>query len=764
MRTLHSLLTLSLLPAASLAVFGCISGKSNDLPVLRDTPTTPTAPAPEPTVAPAAVEAGVPGLDKLTVTSIDFGNVPCGTTPDAKSIELHNGGSAPLTFDASLHTSSFSLDVASGTIAAGGKQLLTLRARKVDALTTAGAIVEDTLVISTNAPGLAKVSVPVRLVASGATIVLDPAMVGFGQVQLSAAAADVPISLKNAGNVAASVSIVSPSNADFSVTWAGSPGAATVAAGQSLAGLKAGFRPTVAGAKAETLAIQVKGPLCGDSAPSLRISGEGTTAAVRVTPSALDFGTTACGGTAPERTVTITNDYDFAITYQASLSKGTSSPYSLPAATGSVPAHGSADVRVTPLAIPAQANLGSQTYGDTLTLSTTAPGVSPVSVALTQSAVGSIVGVSMPTTDFGTLNPGGSATLPFTVTNSGNQTATVTVAASGAGFSAQLAAPTTVAPNNPRSGTVTFTPTASGRSTGTLTVTPTTALCAPAPAAIALSGAVTGPVASYTSAVAFVAVCGQQAPTDKIVTITNSGAAALTIGSVTTTAPFVVVAAPTGAIAPGQSATITVRAPAAVVGTDRGGTSRTGTLSFQTNEGGTPTRQVGLSVAYNGANLDYLDAQGQVIAPATPVYNYSVAACAATPNPNPWQAYSVRNSGNTDVTVTSLAQISADGSASVSFAGFAPVTTDCYNGCASGRYCSQYRCVPGTGDRSVRAGQTVSGAISATTYMACAVQYGGNPHTTGTGDAVCIPLPALIVSAPFTHGPQTQYCYCPQPQ
>ena len=100
-------------------------------------------------------------------------------------------------------------------------------------------------------------------------------------------------------------------------------------------------------------------------------------------------------------------------------------------------------------------------------------------------------------------------------------------------------------------------------------------------------------------------------PSRATIAISNTGDTPLTLTSpilssgFTMTTPFPIT------IAAGQSSNLQVRASAAVIGTDRGGTSRTGTLRFDLSDGGKrPTRWAvdirrgDLSISHRNARAD----------------------------------------------------------------------------------------------------------------------------------------------------------------
>jgi len=155
-----------------------------------------------------------------------------------------------------------------------------------------------------------------------------------------------------------------------------------------------------------------------------------------------------------------------------------------------------------------------------------------------------------------------------------------------------------------------------------------------------------GPVAVLPSPASLTATaeCGVTTPPISELTIGNSGSQALVISAAQASGGFVVTTALPLTIASGGQAKLAVRPPAAVIGTDRGGATKTGTLTLTTNEPGAPARTVALSATVVGANLAFTDAAGQAL-PSPIQITSATDAC-----PAPLAVF-VRNTGNAPMTV-----------------------------------------------------------------------------------------------------------------
>jgi hypothetical protein len=577
------------------------------------------------------------GTETVTTTPIDFGTAGCGSAPSPamKTYSLENTGPVPITYSATA-SSIFSISgPASGTVAPGATGSITIVAGTVPTSTNPGFSVSGTLAITTNIPGFTNVSVPLTVTAQGGQLVA-PATVGFGSQQVNTTSSPLSFALQNIGNAPVSVSFGTPSDGEFSITGGGS-----IAPGATLTGASATFSPSSAGAKSATAAVNVTGALCA-TPPNLSIplSGTGTTAQVSIGPSPLSFGSVACGQTAAPQTVTIKNGYTTPITYTAALA-GAPSPFSISSTGGSVPANGQVAITVTPAAIPATgANLAAGGYSDTLTVGTSAPGTTPLAIPLTETASGVILALNMANTNFGTVTS--SATLPFSVVNTGNATANVGTTVTGTGFSASLTS-STAGGGATDNGNAVFTAIGNGNFTGTLAVTTTSPLCAPLPPAITMTATGAVPVISAPAAVAVTATCGvasigmsaQGAPqqnqaaatgTTTNITLLNSGNAGASYSVTGTTGTnFTVTSGGSGTIPAGGNATIVVTGtvPAGAAG----GATPTGTLTFTTSEANNPVHTVTINSTIYGANL--------LTAPAP----FTVPACNGA-------FYTIWNSGN----------------------------------------------------------------------------------------------------------------------
>ena len=452
--------------------------------------------------------------------------------------------------------------------------------------------------------------------------------------------------------------------------------------------------------------------MCASPATVVSMSGTGTTSPVSVGPSPLDFQTTECGKTAASQQVTIKNGSTAAINYTTALAAGASSLYSVDAPKGSVPAGGQVTLNVASAAIPVPGDIKADAYDDTLTVTTDAPGSQPALVQLKQSAKGGILALAMTTTDFGPVQ-NTTATLPFTITNTGNEDVTVTPAIVGAGYAVALTSGSTVkAGGGTAPGNVTFTAMDDNKDTGTLSVTSSGALCAALPAAIGLTAQSQIPVAQTAATLSGSSTCGGGASSATLL-VQNTGLAPLVIKSAVSQGGLFSVGSLPPAIAAGQSANLVVTIGAPPPGT-RGGTSVSDALVITTNEPTNGSHSVPVSIAVHGANLGFIDANGATIKTLT------INACGLF--------YGVSNTGDLSATVIGASPYPATSLNSVNFG----------NGQAPAAFTAP-------GGAVVTPGKPVLDIVRSFTFSGCPVSTSAS-FTNAPGDPVCVPLPTLAIT------------------
>ena len=582
-------------------------------------------------------ESGPDGAPSVVVsnTPVDFGPADCGSTPATKTYSVQNSGPISVTWSAQASAPFTIQGTNSGTVAPGSTATITLGVSAIPTTSTAGVAITGTLTVTTDVPGFTTVQVPLSVTPQGGSLVLSPSPVAFGQQEIDTTSNPLAFSLTNVGNAAVTVAFGTLSDPEFALAGSGA-----IAPGAALAGTSATFTPTVNGTRTAVAAINVTGALCASQATSVGLSGTGSAAPVNIGPSPLDFKTVSCGTAGPPQAVTITNAGPAAITYLAALGKGDGgSPFAIDSHSGSIPVNGSVTVNVTPKVISVPANLAPDGYDDTLTITTTAAGAVPFTIPLKESASGAVLSVTMGNSNFGTVQ-NQTANLPFTVTNTGNVDAIVSVSTTGNGYGAVLTQGNVATANGGSvSGTASFAATSNGAAAGTLVVSTTTPQCNTPAQPVALSAVGAVPVVTSAPSVALSTTCGSLPGSQGTLTLQNTGnaPATLTVSSPSPFNSYFAIAAPPAptTIAAGGTATITLQGtiPSNPIFANQavGGQTVAGTLTFTTNEPSNPVHSVEVDNSINGANIL--------------VTEYGTATC-DTP-----EAFTITNTGNMDATV-----------------------------------------------------------------------------------------------------------------
>lgn len=279
----------------------------------------------------------------------------------------------------------------------------------------------------------------------------------------------------------------------------------------------------------------------------------------------LSFGAVDCGATAAARAVTVENLGSQAFTFKAELSGGAASPFTLAPKVAMVPGHGKVVITVTPLAIPSTSAVPG-TYGDALTVTTDLVGDHPRLIPISETAQGAILAFDTQAIPFGQVPVSSSQSSTFHVTNSGNAPAKLQL---GIGMPSALAfavnqTTTALAAGESLTANVTFSPTSTGPFTSSVMIMPITgtALCAPLPSGVALSGVgENGGLALSSNAITFGPTsCGTTSAAQSL-KLTNSGNAPLTWSASLANrspSPYTVSPAMTGSLAAGASIDLSI--------------------------------------------------------------------------------------------------------------------------------------------------------------------------------------------------------------
>jgi len=499
--------------------------------------------------------------------SVSFGNVAVGQSA-TQTVTLTNNGTEMLTVSG--------ISVSGTGFTASGPQLpLALNPGQSASISagfkpTVGSTENGLIKITCNAPGS-----PMQVALSGTgavagALTATPASISFGSVAVGSQTTQT-LQLANTGNQSATISNVAWSGTGISVSGFTAP--LTLAAGKT-ADLTITYKPVSSGTLAGTVSVSSNA-----ANPSLviNLSGTATSSTLTSTPSSVSFGNVAVGQSATQ-TVTLTNHGTVTLTVSGISVAGagfTASGPKLPIAL-------SVGQSITVSAI-FKPTVGNQDTG-TITITSNAsdsPSLVPLSgTGLTAAALTA----SPAAIAFGNVAVGSQATQTLQLSNTGNQSATisnVTWSGTGVGVSG-FTAPLTLAAGQAAKLTVTYKPVSSATLAGTVSISSN---ATDPTMVIALSATATSSTLAATpSSVSFGnVIVGSN--TSQTVLLTNIGTSQVTISSVTPSVAGVAVSGITTpvSLAPGTSATFT----AAYKPTGTG--NITGTITVASNAVGSPT-------------------------------------------------------------------------------------------------------------------------------------------------------------------------------
>jgi len=425
---------------------------------------------PEDTGAPEAGAVNVTGgrpILQLATGSIAFGAVTCGTQAAARGVLIANAGDAPLDYEASLLGTGFTLAGASkGTIPPGSSASIALAGPAVQADAIPGVTVSAKLRIVTNDPSHGDIQLPITLTPTGARLQVSASSLGLA----GPGSGSAQLTFTNQGNAPVDVALSLPAGSPFHV-----PAAVHVPPGGS-----APARVDFASASdvAADLVIAAQGALCGAAPAVVHLSAHAVAAGVPyVTVTKLDFGPLDCGAPSSQ-SFDLVNGSDEPVAFTGHVETGA---FTFSPPSGTVAAHDTAHVVVT-------ANV-KQTPGSaaTDTLVFTAPpyATTDLTVALDATAHGAILQVQPASLTF--ASPSATSSQPFTITNTGDAPAAVSLDVTGDPAFTTSAQVITVSPSSPGSISVTFQPPASGTYHASIGFA-AQASCGPVPGAISLDG------------------------------------------------------------------------------------------------------------------------------------------------------------------------------------------------------------------------------------------------------------------------------------
>ena len=510
----------------------------------------------------------------ISPSSLTFASTTVGVTSAAQTVTLQNTGTATLNIASILTTGDYSRTTTCGATLAATLSCTV----DVKFTPTATGSRTGTLSFTDNATGSPQtVTLTGTGVAPTAPVVsFSPSSLLFPSTTTGVTSASQAVLLTNTGNAALNITSLTPSG-DFAILSTGC--GATLGAGVGCT-INVNFTPTATGSR-NGLVTMVDN--AAGSPHTVPLSGTGTAPLIPVasiSPTSLTFPNQIVTTTSAAQTILLTNDGNGPLSITSIVASGDFSRTTTCGATLAATTTCSVSVTFTPTA--------TGTRNGTIAFTDNASG-SPQTVTLTGNGVPapqpavtlSPTSLTFPSQTVGTtstaqvvqLTNSGTATLNLTsVTITGN----FAISANNCGLTLGATLSCNIS--------VTFTPTASGNRTGTLSFTND----APgSPQTVSLQGsglALTFPAASITpTSLDFGNQVVLTGSTTKLVTLTNTGSAALNIASITASSEYSVDSTTCGAsLAINVGCQVNVKFTPSAIGT------RPGTLSFTDNAAGSP--------------------------------------------------------------------------------------------------------------------------------------------------------------------------------
>ncbi|MBV8945592.1 MAG: choice-of-anchor D domain-containing protein [Solirubrobacterales bacterium] len=365
-------------------------------------------------------------------------------------------------------------------------------------------------------------------------VTLSPQSLSFGAQQTGTSSGPQTVTLSNTGSAALSISSISftGTNAgDFSQT---NNCPSSLANGANCT-ISVSFAPTGAGIRAASLQVTDN---ASDSPESVSLSGTGTAPTVALAPSSLTFGSQLVGTTSGAQTVTLTNSGTAPLTVSSISVTGANAgdfaeANSCPIAPATLAVNGSCTISATFAPTAAGGRTAAIQVADNAANS-------PQNVSLSGSGVAQAPAVTLSPTSvaFGSQQVGDtSSARSILLTNTGNASLSVgSIAIAGANsgdFAQTNTCPSSLAAGANCTISVTFAPAAAGSRTASVQVSDN---AGDSPQSAPLSGTGTAPGVSLSpTSLAFGSQLLGSTSTAQTVTLTNSGAAPLSINGISVT-------------------------------------------------------------------------------------------------------------------------------------------------------------------------------------------------------------------------------------
>lgn len=350
--------------------------------------------------------------------SLDFGSARVYASTPAQTVVLNNTGSdgANVVGLALSGAQSTWFMLPAGTVpplrvAAGGALSIAVAARPL--AVGPGAAV---LTLMTDDAATPSFAVPLAVKGTAGMVTVDPPALDFGVVAVALPSPPATVTIRNAGDDNLAVTGFTVTGADAAAFQVGNPPdpSRAIAPGASAA-FTVTFQPTAAGMAAAEIDLTTDDPFARRL--RLPLDGIGASAALMVTPAALDFGTVFVDTSGAPLSLTLANSGAAALTIASAAISGSSGRFSV-------------DDNGPFTIAPMRSHLLRVSYkpgsagNDSDTLVITPAGLAPANVPLTGQAVSAQVAIAPPSmaVNFGDVYVGtGSSPAPIGIKNLGSQ-------------------------------------------------------------------------------------------------------------------------------------------------------------------------------------------------------------------------------------------------------------------------------------------------------------------------------------------------------
>ena len=487
----------------------------------------------------------------LSATSLAFGNQAVNMTSSPVFLTVTNTGTAALNLTSAIASGDFAVQTNGCAVPLQATTPPSNCDIGVTFTPTSLGLSIDSLTLTDNAPDS-----PQIILLTGTGVLppiasLSPASVTFATPQaVGTPSAPQIVTLINTGSATLIIAGITAS-ANFAAT--NNCGASIPVGGNC--SIYVTFTPTAVGNLYGTLTVADNNNGASASTQVVPLEGTGLGApGVSLSASTLSFGSQIVNSTSAVQTVTVTNSGTATLTLGSITA---TAPFAQTNTCGSsVAAGGICTISVTFTPTTAGSALGSVTLVDNAANS-------PQTISLTGTGVTApVASLSPASVTFATSQAVGTPSAPqiVTLTNTGSATLFIVGITASANFVETNTCGASILAGGNCSIYVTFTPTAVGNLYGTLTVTDNNNGASASTQVVPLEGTGLGApgVSLSASTLSFGSQIVNSTSAVQTVTVTNSGTATLTLGSITATAPFAQTNTCGSSVAAGGICTISV--------------------------------------------------------------------------------------------------------------------------------------------------------------------------------------------------------------